>query len=208
MRSNDELVEYLIGIGVLKSLDIIRAFSKVDRKNFMIDKFKGRAYEDNAFPIGYGQTISQPTTVAIMMELLQAREQDKVLEIGTGSGYAAAILSFLVGKEGGVITTEIIPALKEFAEENIDRLKIKNIEFYDFDGSKGNPSEAPFDRIIAAAAPERIPESLKKQMSENSRMVIPVGRFVQKIVLIKSVGKTYSRRVFPGFMFVAMREKG
>jgi len=207
MKSNNELVEYLISNGALKTLEIIRAFSKIDRKEFMDPKFKSRAYEDSAFPIGYGQTISQPTTVAFMIEILKPERGQKILDIGTGSGYAAAILAKIVGEKGKVITTEIIPALREKAKENLEKFKFDNIELYQTNGSQGFPKEAPFDRIISACAPEKVPESLKNQLNEKGRLVMPVGRFVQSIVLIRRKGAAFVQKEYPGFMFVPMIKK-
>src|SRR4030042_111787 len=127
MQSNEELVDYLVGAGVLKSLNIIRAFAKIDRKDFVTSGCEGFAYDDSPCSIGYGQTISQPTTVAFMMEQLKPEEGDKVLDIGSGSGWTAAILASIVGEEGRVFAFEIIPILKRFGESNVKKYKFNNI---------------------------------------------------------------------------------
>src|SRR4030042_5626702 len=114
-----DVVVFLVGAGVLKSLNIIRAFAKIDRKDFVTSGCEGFAYDDSPCSIGYGQTISQPNTVAFIMEQLKPEEGDKVLDIGSGSGWTAAILASIVGEEGRVFAFEIIPILKRFGESNV-----------------------------------------------------------------------------------------
>ena len=183
MNSNEELVNHLINNGSLKTKEIIEAFRKVDRKNFCLDKFKELAYVDEPLPILAGQTISQPTTVAIMTETLQPQKGDKVLEIGTGSGYQAAILAEIV-KPGKVFTIERIEELVGFAKKNLK--DYENVKVIYGDGSKGLKEEAPFDCIIMTAAAPNVPDVLIEQLSFGGRMVIPVGeeKSYQRLMLI------------------------
>ncbi len=191
--------------GVLKSLLAIHAFEKVAREDFVLPEYKKRAYDDIPLPIMAGQTISQPSTVAIMTELLGVREGHKIFEVGTGSGYQAAILSEIIGKSGKVITTEIVPEVFEFGKKNIE--KYRNVEAIFLDGSKGHEKEAPYDRIIITAAAPEIPEILKKQLKVGGKMVAPVGAgLMQKMTLIERVSeKEYKTTYHGAFMFVPMR---
>ena len=181
MRSNDELVDYLIRIGVLKTDYIIKAFREIDRKDFVREEYKIYAYEDIPLPIGFGQTISQPFTVAFMTEALEPKPGQKILEIGTGSGYQAAILAKIVGEKGKVITIERIPELAEFAKENLKKYNITNVEIIVGDGSLGFEKEAPYDRIIVTGAFPQIPNHLLNQLKEEGIIVVPVGYGVQRM---------------------------
>ncbi len=126
MRSNKELVEHLIKRGVLKTPKIIEAFKKIDRKDFVKEEFLEEAYFDTPLPIGFGQTISQPYTVAFMLELLEPKEGDTVLDIGSGSGWTTALLAYIVGNKGKVIGVERIKELVEFGKKNLAKYKFKN----------------------------------------------------------------------------------
>ncbi len=181
MRSNDELVDYLIRIGVLKTDYIIKAFREIDRKDFVREEYKIYAYEDIPLPIAFGQTISQPFTVAFMTEALEPKSGQKILEIGTGSGYQAAILAKIVGKKGKVITIERIPELAEFAKENLKKYNITNVEIVIGDGSLGFEKEAPYDRIIVTGAFPQIPNHLLSQLKEEGIIIVPVGYGVQRM---------------------------
>lgn len=208
MRSNEELVNHLVGRGVLKNIDIIRAMSKIDRKDFVGEKNLSRAYEDMALPIGYGQTISQPTTVAFMLEKLNPKEGNKILDIGFGSGWTTAILSEIVGEKGQVVAVEVIPQLKKWGKENVGKYKFKNTSFFEGNGSIGLEKHAPYDRILASAAAPKVPEPLKGQLKEKGRLVIPIGKYTQSIVLVERIREqAYRRKEFLGFMFVEMRGK-
>lgn len=208
MSSNEDLINYLIATGVLKTLDIIRAISKIDRRDFVADESKSFAYDDSALSIGYGQTISQPTTVAFMMEMLQPKEGEKILDIGYGSGWTTAILASIVGEKGKVFAFEIIPILKRFGEKNVKKYKIENVNFIEGDGSRGLPNEAPFDRILVSAAAPSVPLVLKEQLKIGGRLVIPVGRGSQAIYVIERIGeKAYKKKRIPGFVFVELKGK-
>ena len=206
MNSNEELINYLIATGVLKTLEIIRALSKIDRQNFVTPECKNFVYEDNPCSIGYGQTISQPTTVALMMEELRPQEGDKVLDIGFGSGWTAAILASIVGEKGKVFAFEIIPIIGRFGEKNVKKYKFENVRFITGDGSKGLPKEAPFDRVLVSAAASSVPLVLKEQLKIGGRLVIPVGRDGQAIYIIERIGeKAYKKKRIPGFVFVDLK---
>ena len=150
-------------------LDVMRS---VERHNFVPENYRDRAYSDGPLPIGHGQTISQPYIVAFMTEQLQVSSQHKILEIGTGSGYQAAILGELAKH---VFTIEIIPELAEGAKNILNHLSYKNITVRAGDGYKGWPEEAPFERIMVTAAPTEIPQTLIDQLAPGGRMILPVG---------------------------------
>jgi len=192
--------------GVLKSPEIIRAFEKVPRERFVPAKYKGLAYEDIPLPIGSGQTISQPTTIAIMLEALKVGKRDKVLDVGSGLGYLAALLAE-IAKEGKVVSIEIIPELWKKAKENLRNYK--NVRCILGDGSKGYEKEAPYDRIVVSAAARKIPKALIEQLKVKGRMVIPVGNLeCQKMYLIEKLGKDRIRKSSLGyFVFVPLIEK-
>lgn len=160
---------------------LLCVLAAVPRHLFVPRKFRDRAYRDEPLPIGCNQTISQPYIVAYMIEQLQLTGSEKVLEIGTGSGYQTAILSEL-GKE--VFTVEIIPALAEAARRTLQRLGRSNIRFRVGDGRHGWPEEAPFDAIVVSAAPTEIPPELIAQLQVGGRMAIPVGGENQELYLV------------------------
>lgn len=152
---------------------VLEAMRSVPRHAFVPEKFLDQAYSDQPLPIGYGQTISQPYIVAWMTELLELEDGDKVLEIGTGSGYQAAVLAKLEGVQ--VYSIEIVPELAERAEATLSDLGYDQVHLYEGDGYYGVPEEAPFDAIIATAAPDHLPMPLVEQLSEDGRLVIPIG---------------------------------
>jgi protein-L-isoaspartate(D-aspartate) O-methyltransferase len=171
-RTRDRLVQRLReqGITNLAVLDRVR---NLPRHIFVDEALASRAYEDTALPIGFGQTISQPYIVARMTEaLLQGGPLQKVLEIGTGCGYQTAVLAPLVGK---VYSVERIEALQKRARARLRELQIRNVRFRHGDGSKGWKTQAPFDGILAAAAPLNIPETLIEQLALGGRLIVPVG---------------------------------
>jgi len=200
------LVEYLICEGVLVTKEIIDAFRKVPREEFVPEELKDEAYIDIPLPIGEGQTISQPTTVAIMTEALKPEKGNKILEVGAGSGYQAAILCEIVGEEGIVYTVERLKKLYEFAKKNIEKCGYKNVKLFLGDGSIGLKEFAPYDRIIVTACAPKIPEPLISQLKDGGRMVIPVGRMygIQKLLLIKKNGENIKEENLGPFAFVPL----
>ncbi len=190
--------------GYLKTPAIIQAFEKVDRKDFVRENEKEIAYQNSALPIGHEQTISQPLVVAFMLELLQPKKGEKILDVGTGSGWQAALLAELVGTKGKIIAVECVSELAGFARKNILKYKIlaKRVEIIQGDGSFGFPAEAPFDRIVAAASAEHVPAAWKKQLKEGGCIVAPVR---ESIVRLRKTGeKTFEKEVFYGFRFVPL----
>lgn len=151
------------------------AFTKIKRENFIADKIKNYAYEDTPLPLTRGKTISQPTTVMIMTSALEINPGEKIFEVGTGSGYQAALLAKLTGDNGKIITTEVVPELVEFSKTNFKKAEIKNIEVHECDGSKGMKDASPFDRIIITAACRDFPQALIDQLKIGGFIIAPVG---------------------------------
>ncbi len=179
------VADQIEGRGVMDAR-VLDAMRHVPRHRFVPPERAPAAYEDYPLPIGYGQTISQPYIVGYMSEQLRVTPKSKVLEIGTGSGYQAAVLAEL-GAE--VYTIEILPQLAEHAGRTLTELGYRNVHVRAGDGYRGWPEAAPFDRIIVTAAPDHIPRPLVEQLAVGGRMVIPVGQgFQQMIVLTKTEG--------------------
>lgn len=188
----EELVKNLVSEGVLRSEEIINAMMKVPREEFVPSRYRDLAYSDTPLSIGFGQTISAPHMVAIMTETLKPSRGDKVLEVGTGSGYQAAIIAEIVKPEGHVWTIEIIPELAGFAESNLRRAGYGDyVTVLIGDGSKGYVEAAPYDKIIVTAAAPSIPTPLVSQLREGGRMVIPVGNtYMQVLKVIEKRGNS------------------
>ena len=162
---------------------VLNAMAKVPREEFVPPDSRAASYEDGPLPIGYGQTISQPYIVAFMTEQLRPKPSDRVLEVGTGSGYQAAILAELVSE---VYSIEIVEPLAKSAEATLQRLGYKNVHVKIGDGYKGWPEEGLFDAIIVTCAPDKVPQPLVDQLKDDGRMVIPVGeRFAQQLYLLE-----------------------
>jgi len=201
------LIEDLINEGWLKTPEIINAFRKIKRADFLPKDIVNLAELNEALPIGMGQTISQPLVVAFMLELLSPKEGDKILDIGSGSGWTTALLSEIVGKNGRVIGIEIVPELKEFGEKNV--LKYNFIDkgiakIICDDGSKGYIEEASFDKILASASARKIPESWKKQLKIGGRIVAPIDNSIW--LFIKKNDDNFEEHEYPGFVFVPLVE--
>lgn len=185
------LVEYLENLGYVTSPEVKRALLKVPREEFIPERLRDKAYVDTPLPIGHGQTISAPHMVAMMTELLNPKRGDKVLEVGTGSGYHAAVLAEIVNPDrtgGGVVyTIERIPELAEFARGNLARTGYADrVVVLVGDGSLGYPPAAPYERILVTAGAPRIPKPLLEQLAKCGKMVIPVGgRFEQVLAVVE-----------------------
>ncbi len=182
---------------------VLKVMEKVPRHRFVPDNLVANAYDDMPLPIGYGQTISQPYIVALMTQELNVGKGDKVLEIGTGSGYQAAILAELV-KE--VYTIEIVEPLAKSAEERLSREGYKNVNIKNADGYFGWPEKAPFDSIIITAAVNHIPPPLIEQLKEGGRLIIPLGstREFQTLTLVTKKGNDLDTRFITGVLFVPL----
>lgn len=181
------LINYLKEGGFIKTEKVEEAMINVDRSIFVPQKYINESYEDKPLPIGYGQTISAPSIVAYMTELLELREGDKVLEIGTGSGYQTAILSYIVKEKGLIISIERIKELSEIAYKNLEKLGLhKNVKLIVGDGSIGYENDKPYDRILITAASPKIPNFIYDQLKNGGIAVMPVGSIKeQKLVVLK-----------------------
>jgi protein-L-isoaspartate(D-aspartate) O-methyltransferase len=204
-NSNEDLINYLIRNGVLKTEEIIKAFLKIDRKNFVGERNKFEAYGDYPLPIGEEQTISQPWTVAFMLELLEPKLGNKILDVGIGSGWTTALLAEIVGESGKVYGIEIRKNILNFGKDNISKYNFidkKRVVLKLGDGSKGWKEFSPFDRILVSASSKDIPQSLLDQLSSNNGiMVIPDYHGIYKIIKTEEeIKKLY----YEGFVFVPL----
>jgi protein-L-isoaspartate(D-aspartate) O-methyltransferase len=189
------MVEKQIKVRGVKNKGVLEAMIKVDRHKFMPENLKVFSYADEPQPIGEGQTISQPYIVALMTELLDPDPEDRVLEVGSGSGYQAAILAELVRH---VYTLEIIPALAKRSGDLLTKLGYTNVTVQTGNGYEGWPEEAPFDKIIVTAAPPSLPKVLTEQLKTGGRLVIPIGDIYQVLYLVtKDESGCHSREVIP-----------
>ena len=180
---------------------VIQAMRQVPRHQFVTESEQEYSYEDRPLPIGYEQTISQPYIVAFMTEALKLKATDKVLEIGTGSGYQAAVLAQIVAE---VYTIEIVEPLAKRAEEILGHLGYRNVHVQAGDGYQGWPTESPFDAIILTAAPDHIPQPLLDQLAIGGRLILPVGKFLQELVLVNRTLDGYKQQVLLPVAFVPM----
>jgi len=180
MLNNRELIDHLIKRRVLVTRSIIDALSKMDRINFIRPEDLNRAYMDNPLSIGYGQTISQPYTVVFMLELLQPEKGNKVLDIGSGSGWTTALLAYIVQKEGSVLGMEKASDLVKFGKSNIEKYNFTNAKIVQSGEELGKPEEQ-FDRILVSAAAREVPDELVDQLKIGGRMVIPVQSSIYKV---------------------------
>ena len=193
--------EQLVGRGI-RDPRVLMAFREIPRHLFVPESTRDWAYKDGPLPIGHGQTISQPYIVALMTEVLELKGTEKVLEIGTGSGYQAAILSRLVSQ---VITIERIAELADIARVVLNRLSIGNVTVCHGNGTLGHPEGSPFDGIIVTAGAPDVPEPLIEQLSDGGRLVLPVGdRLIQTLVKITKSADTIRRESLGGCAFVPL----
>ncbi|HNW28606.1 MAG TPA: protein-L-isoaspartate(D-aspartate) O-methyltransferase [Spirochaetota bacterium] len=200
-KLRDLMVKTQIEARGVSDKGVLDAMRKVERHKFVPGSHIASAYEDHPLPIGHGQTISQPYIVALMTELCELNGTEKVLEIGTGSGYQAAILSLLAGK---VYSIEIVEPLGKSARQKLAELGYSNVQVRIGDGYRGWPEEAPFDVIILTASPPKIPQTLIEQMAEGGILVAPEGDFSQELVKITKQNGKISRRTITYVRFVPM----
>jgi protein-L-isoaspartate(D-aspartate) O-methyltransferase len=202
------LINSLIQEEWLKTPRIIEAFKKIKRIDFLPEDMKDLAELNEALPIGFGQTISQPLVVAFMLEQLQPEAGDKILDIGSGSGWTTALLGEIVGEKGRVIAIEVMPELKEFGEKNVARYNFIEkgiVEFICADGLKGYEREAPFDKILVSATAVRVPETWKKQIKIGGRIVTPMNSSIW--LFVKKSKSEFEEKEYRGFVFVPLISK-
>ncbi|MBU2219630.1 protein-L-isoaspartate O-methyltransferase [Patescibacteria group bacterium] len=205
MKQQKELVDSLKKQGVLKSKRVIAAFEAVDRRDFVPETLKEAAYFDEPLPIGQGQTISQPFTVAFMLERLDAQDGDMVFDVGSGSGWQAAMLAHLVGQKGKVYAMEIVPALCEFSKSNLAKYEnlIQRVVFECGDATAGVrslPVKESLDRIVAAATLDEVPSAWRAQLKIGGKMIYPSqGSLFEEVKLGEDEFKLIK---YPGFVFV------
>jgi protein-L-isoaspartate(D-aspartate) O-methyltransferase len=210
-----DFIDDLIRDSWLKTPKIIEAFQEIKRADFLEEDTKDLAELNEALPIGYGQTISQPLVVAFMLELLQPQSGEKILDVGFGSGWTSALLAKIVGekglpagRQGKIIAIELIPELMEFGKKNIEKysfIKKGIVECLCSDGSKGYEKEAPYDKILASATAEKLPESWKEQLKIGGRIVAPIGNSIW--LFIKKNQDEFLEKEYPGFAFVPLITK-
>lgn len=180
MTSNDDLVRHLTNSHALQSNSIIEAFKNIDRADFVYDKSASDIYEDYPLQIGYKQTISQPTTVALMLEMLSPRKGHKILDIGSGSAWTTALLSFIVGDRGSVLGVERVEELVGLGGVNLNRYGFYNSKIIQAGNKLGFPGEK-FDRILVSAAADEFPIELIEQLKTNGKLVIPVKNSIYEV---------------------------
>ena len=203
------IVDALVNDETIKTPVIMAAFRSIERRDFILSEYQLEADVNAPLPIGHGQTISQPFTVASMLEWLQPQPGDRVLDIGSGSGWQTALLAHIVSQQPGgkVVAIERIPELKALGEKNIEKYGFVSsgvVHCLVGDGALGAPDYAPYQRIIAAAAAPQVPALLKEQLALGGRLVMPIGNeWSQAIVVVdKTSNHTYKEQRHPGFVFV------
>ena len=204
MCSNDELVRRLIKNGRLKSPKLIAAFRAIDRKDFVLPETQDCAYEDHALGIGYSATISQPTTVAFMLEKLAASPGEKILDVGAGSGWTTALLAQIVEEKGTVYGVETVPALVAFGSNNLSKYKLPNATIVQATQNLGLPTKAPFNKILVSASISQVPNELMAQLGIGGTLVIPVGEALWQVKKISQTQSTANK--YPGFVFVPLQD--
>jgi len=205
-----------VGSGALRKEDILvglqgtvsdrlrEAVAKTPRELFVPEDLRYLAYEDHPLPIGYNQTISAPHMVIIMCELLDLQEGMKVLDVGTGSGYHAAVMANLVGPSGHIYSVERIPELVMVARSNLQEVGITNVTVLEGDGSKGLSQHAPYDRINVAATAPKVPPPLKEQLELGGKLIVPVGTCYQELLLVTRTEEGFKEELHGGVVFVPL----
>lgn len=184
----------------MPSLD--EAFKKIDRRYFVPEDLQSSTYIDAPLPIGFGQTISQPTTVYRMLDWLELETGNKVLDIGSGSGWTTALISYLISPKGKVYAVERIPELVEFGSQNCQKLDLKNVNFYEAGKDYGLSKYAPYDRILVSASASKLPENLLDQLKIGGKLVIPVRNDILEIT--KESEESSETIKHPGYIFVPL----
>ena len=208
-KKREQLVFYMESINALKTPALKKAFLQTKREDFISKELRPHAYADDALPLIESQTISQPSTIAVMLEMLDVKQGQKVLEVGLGSGYVVSLLSRLVGGKGKVYGIEFNPAVYSLAEKNLGKEKLNNIELKQGDGSEGWQEKSPFDRILVSAACPFIPKPLTEQLKEKGVIVAPVGdRFNQEMVKAHKFKGKLLKESYLGSWFAFVPLKG
>jgi protein-L-isoaspartate(D-aspartate) O-methyltransferase len=197
-----ELIRNLMDAGFLKTPEIIAAFRKIDRADFVPTDMKDFAYENMALPVGWGQTISQPQVVAFMLELLEPKEGEKILDVGSGSGWQTALLASIVGDKGKVVAIERVPEVFDFGKKNLEKYALQNMVLLQGDGTEMIRPAGYFDKIIIAASGESLPPTIKQELRPGGKIVAPIRESI--FVFTKTGGGHLTEKEFPGFLFVPL----
>ena len=201
----NSLITYLKSCGI-HDFNVLNAMKNILRENFVLEEHKSLAYEDNALPIISGQSISQPYTVALMLQEAELKKGDKVLEIGAGSGWNAALINLITKNK--VFSVEFNKEVAEFAKKNLQKNKIKNVDVIIGDGNKGYEKESPYDKIIVTAACSKIPSELLKQLKDDGILLVPVGNLLeQELIKMKKTNKELEKKYLGKFIFVPLKGK-
>ena len=203
MTSQQQLLGQLIKTNILKTPQIIEAFKKVDRADFVLPEFLTQAYEDYPLPIGFDQTISQPTTVAIMLELLQPYRGEKILDIGSGSGWTTTLLGQITGVHGRILGIEIIPELVKLGQVNLAKYHLAQAKILLANKKLGLTQHAPFSKILVSAAATSLPQELVGQLKIKGRLVLPINNSIWQIDKISD--DQIRIKEYYGFSFVPLK---
>lgn len=198
------LYSYLSDNGAFGNRTIARAFKSIDRGDFVPEPLRNQAYLDYPLPIGYGQTISQPSTVVFLLNELQPQPGEKILDLGSGSGWTTALLASIVGETGEVIGAEIIPELVEYSQINLTKYNFSQAKIAQASEKQlGLPEQMPFDRILVSATTSTVPQELIDQLQIGGRLVIPIGNAIWRIDRVSET--EVDEHVTPGYIFVPLR---